>query len=130
MTPDQSTVSLTGIPAELLDRYLAGECAPEEAERVRAWIATDVRREGFAHGPLGRSHADPALDQLWGSMAARAVQAALRTNDRAGTARGRVPATTSRESTGTRTGSSATQVVRWGAAAVAVVALTAGLAPA
>lgn len=63
--------------AELLQRYLAGETAPAETERVRLWIdANPVRQRGAEAlktlDPVGSAeHNQMRTDVLWGSFVQR-----------------------------------------------------------
>jgi transmembrane sensor len=57
------------IDPSLFDRYLAGECTPDEAARVRAWVAADPRRRNVDAIAFGA--AAEVMEAAWGRVADR-----------------------------------------------------------
>ncbi|MBX6331551.1 MAG: FecR domain-containing protein [Gemmatimonadaceae bacterium] len=82
MTPIEPSSPSERIPLDLLDRYLAGDCSPAEAERVARWLGRDPE-----HGLLVdalRASADEAapsptswdVERMWEATRTRGLRAA------------------------------------------------------
>ena len=56
----------------LFDRYLAGECSPAEAERVRDWIAEDPERRDV--GEIGFARGTSATEVAWERVSRRILE--------------------------------------------------------